>query len=565
MAFEFKIEPSSNDIHQMNDYWLAVIIPYKNQETFSRDSMDSISNLDGVEEDELILIDNDCVSWQFNATKENHVSSLNLELLPTTINYMNKVNPEDWIVFWAFNNFEDFKFVKAKLASRENERINQFKTAPKFIGKVHTIFKNKSVDLTSGKKHLNFSVTAYGFGELDSNMYFDQIIKLQRPSALKYLHDFLGVKGDLTTSTLIEGHVIIPLLLFTCLGLGPATESKVGGATDSKRYMSANEAHQIPATIVDILFGNQKPLPAKSVGYTYADILKMTIGVQVYDGNSFIPLSNDRRDNVDKSIVPLNGIHQLQPVYWNNQSVWSILNTYLADPINEMYTAMRINANGFVMPTIVCRQVPFSTKRLPGLNVTTFTDLPRWTISDSLVLDLRVGRSNVLRQNYIMILPVNAAKDERAGKEMIASFADPIVDPVDIKRAGLKPMIKQIGATFNVFGTNEDAKVVRFYNELMADMTFGSHLKYTGTAVVKGIQEPICQGDNCVIDNVIYHIEGVTHQGSISFDGKKDFVTVLRLSNGISVESDRSPEFIYPDQKPSSNDAHLGLDFERIT
>lgn len=65
-----------------------------------------------------------------------------------------------------------------------------------------------------------------------------------------------------------------------------------------------------------------------------------------------------------------------------------------------------------------------------------------------------------------------------------------------------------------------------------------------------GIQSTICEGDNVEYDGVVFHIETLSFNCSISSDGKKAFHTALSLSNGMfpgTIDSPNDGTFpIYP-------------------
>ena len=44
-----------------------------------------------------------------------------------------------------------------------------------------------------------------------------------------------------------------------------------------------------------------------------------------------------------------------------------------------------------------------------------------------------------------------------------------------------------------------------------ADAVIGGHLKMNGTFVCAGIPDPIAVGDNLEFEDVVYHIEQITH------------------------------------------------------
>jgi len=77
-----------------------------------------------------------------------------------------------------------------------------------------------------------------------------------------------------------------------------------------------------------------------------------------------------------------------------------------------------------------------------------------------------------------------------------------------------------------------------------ADWMFNGHLKLSGSVSLQGIVEPICEGDNVQINDIVYHIESVSHNCSINSNGIKTFTTALQLSNGLyskGLESDKKP------------------------
>jgi hypothetical protein len=70
--------------------------------------------------------------------------------------------------------------------------------------------------------------------------------------------------------------------------------------------------------------------------------------------------------------------------------------------------------------------------------------------------------------------------------------------------------------------------------KLSSEYIMGGHMLLSGTLTCRGIQSPICVGDNLEIDNTVFHIESVTHTCTIDAGGRKTFHSSLSLSNGIS-------------------------------
>lgn len=414
---------------------------------------------------------------------------LALTLRESDIPYTSRIAPEDWIIFWAFNSYSKYIQVKNNITSAIPKRSNKFDIAPKFIGRVNSIFKDKRVsDPNTGKMEIVYEVTANGFTELDSAIYYNTAIGFNYPTAQQGMKDFSNSIQNFVTKGAVKPHEAIPELFNVCLGLGPGERFK--GVEGFKTRPSPNEAYFIPKTIAHILMDS----PASKT--TYADLMVKLVGLQVYSSSG----DSSFRDSIagvlpsvsTSGFIPLlrdlSGKFVPQPIHFNNQPVWSILNTYLNPPINEMYTCLRVDNSGYVMPTLICRQIPFSSKKfvLNNPNIaTTFTSLPRWEIDDSLLLQFKVGRSNATRLNYIQLSGTQPFGESTTIQKANAyNIFLPVVDVADIKRAGLNAKIGTIGAFY--VPTDENAQENgRFWNKLMADILFGSHLKFTGTAIVK--------------------------------------------------------------------------------
>jgi len=73
-----------------------------------------------------------------------------------------------------------------------------------------------------------------------------------------------------------------------------------------------------------------------------------------------------------------------------------------------------------------------------------------------------------------------------------------------------------------------------------------------------GIEEDICIGDNLELQNTVYHIESITHVGSMSADGKKTFRTTLTLVHGVDKRSSAKgpvyPQMDFTDTKTYRED-----------
>jgi hypothetical protein len=237
------------------------------------------------------------------------------------------------------------------------------------------------------------------------------------------------------------------------------------------------------------------------------------------------------------------------------------LQQFLNQAINQMYTALKVGRDGKIMPTIVVRQIPFSTnciKEDPDLPLTRFLDLPRWKMEPVMVKEMNVGRSDATRKNMIKITGDARmyAKGPAQQEGWQVTMHPPIFDATDIARSGLKPHAQSINCT-NIDILRKDG--LDLWIEAVADWTFGSQYSLNGTIRSVGIQAPICEGDALELDGIVYYIESITDNCSISPSGVKSFDTIVTLTNGMPADQtvengDEVEDFpVYPGFKVLQN------------
>jgi hypothetical protein len=229
--------------------------------------------------------------------------------------------------------------------------------------------------------------------------------------------------------------------------------------------------------------------------------------------------------------------------------------------MNEMFVSLRVNAQGRVGPSFVLRQnvmsSPAAAEALQerGWSMTSFTDVPRWVISPKLFSGEKLGPSDSMHFNYVKVQGIDLPGDLGMPLNIVADALSPaMADLADIKRSGLRPAVIQTNC--DISGALDlKGQLGRAFTQFMTDILMDQHLKWSGTLNVKGIQEPIAVGDNCEWDEVIYHIEGVTHSGHIDQAGRKTFNTTLSLSNGVSVATEDFGDNVMP-YEAVSKDSH---------
>ena len=594
MAFRYQIQEGNinNNFYKSNHNWLVMFIRYAYPASFDRTkpisgqaTSKSINALakNPVLELPPLVVQNDCVNWNTSTSKGSHISGANVVLANSGVQYDQVISTGDWMVVWAFNNAVDAQRVAQNLTSNGvAQQANKFNDGLKFIGRVAGISRRASIEPDSGSRSVFYSIDAQGFTDLDAQIYYNEAISAQYQDSNAFLVNVLGITIDQFNATqgFISTQEIIPVLIKGLLGLGTKDTSQKSinaGTADGPIVVSPNQAYRIPKTLVNILFGSDFPAPNNTVGFTYSDILKTVIGIQKYtttyapsvqpssqnspatgffNANSW---TENSTNNFDTGI-PLSAKYSFPAINFNNTTVWNILERFINNPVDEMYTCLRVfpskdpnNQLGEIYPTLICRQVPLNTDIFVNntpIQCTAFSEVPRWVLDSTMVLEENLVKSEAQRKNYVHIygqdmLGQNSSENIFA----IMSAIPPVYDAADIQRHGLRAVIRQIPVDMeflNSTGTSASDHPGAYWSALVADQLLDSHNKYTGTLNCKGIQEPICEGDNLEYSGLLFHIERVIHTGSINLEGgKRTFNTVLHVSNGLAAVQENQTTIDY--------------------
>lgn len=594
MSFVYEVKSSSLDIHEAQPFWFAAFVRFGVRDTFTRTKWDSTPENSSTTNDstqeipELLIVSDDIISWSVESSKSSHTSHCGLSLTNGDRNYVAELAPGDWMGFWVFNNKNDY--LRVYNLVKNKQRCNGWNDGLKFLGRCNSVRRKRSRS-PNGQLTVSYSVSANGFSEFDSQIYYNSIIKAKYgDSALRWMMDFGGAANNLILGTslqkgIISSQDVIPKLIRICLGIGPFSDNnslpsnQIEISEDYKNSIPAslqgspNKGYSIPITIGKWMLGPQSFDYIKDAGLSYADLLRSYIGIQRYSGISIFPNSPTPLEpwrgfipdikSIDRNAYlmrdDLTGEYRVLTLHFDNKSVWSLLQTYVNEPVDEMYTCLRVDPNGYIMPSLVARQTPLSTPWMQNNSpwtVTPFLELPRWKISSDLVLDEETGRSDALRFNYIHFIGQDVTGTNTEANGILNYVRNPpIIDPADIDRSGLRSYIKQLNANVNEGQYNNNTSPGAKWQQIMSDILMGSHLKYTGTLVCKGIQEPITEGDNLEYNGTVYHIERINHTGGINLLGTKDWTTTLSLTNGILAESEVSgDEILYPDLNTLDNE-----------
>lgn len=294
--------------------------------------------------------------------------------------------------------------------------------------------------------------------------------------------------------------------------------------------------------------------------YTYVDILYQYIGIltknvlseyQTNTPQNYYQTPTEIRTSVGNG-YPLNYTNTyqagdemnssllVQTIHFDSRSIWQILKTYLNEPINEIFTSIRMNHEGRIFPTFICRQTPFSTKSFKAAHkaehkITQYVDIPKWYVPMSNVLTYDVGYSDGLTVNYLRLRLQSTVSDSTANEINYTSNVPPAIDSADIMRNGLR--MYNVVSTSGIGNVAEAQKQGQFWTKLIADFVFRNKYQVNGHITCKGIQKPVSIGDNVIVNGVMFHIEGMTHEGNIDMSGKKRFNTTMSLTHGESLQS----------------------------
>ena len=535
-----------------------------------------------------LILRNDILSITTIRPKGSHTKNLNA-VIKSNINYLSSTNilPGDWVLAWHCNSSEDINNIVKSLQPGSGGMANGFHSGFKFLGRVHSIRKKISVD-QGGRRTTVYNLQCIGFEELDTQFFYNlylasnasQLSSSNIPLFLNQIGlDVVKLWGELAEKAgeaqdnvpdLIEG------LIDAIIGSGINRESANAPLSQAytnigdkgikndqisddgrKAYItppldSAPFSYIVPVSVAKTLGRNVYEKGKKGV-FGYSDLLETIIGVQQYgDYSQNADIVEKMYPKLDPSINPKNsrkrcavglkGTYLPIPASFVNMPLWNIFEQFLNGAINDIYTCLRPSfngggsANGAILPTIVVRQIPFSTESISeddSFPLTRFLSLPRWKIDPCMVMDLDIGRSNGTRWNMWQVIgnaPASAVKGQQLAANQLVR-KPPIFDTTDIARSGIRVNSQIVNCALS-----DIQRPNAPWLEAIADWSAGSHLTLNGTVQCVGIQSPIAEGDNVEFEGVAYQIESITDICSINPDGIKTWKTVLSLSNGMPID-----------------------------
>lgn len=348
----YDIKQNTLDSQQSRPWAAISFLSFKDKSTYSAKSNNplAVSN---------IVVVSDILSVNISNNKGGLSNVADATLASGHLNYDILIAPGDHALIWINNDYSVFDDLTQKI--RNNQSSNSFNSGLKFVGRVNSVRKILTTDF-NGTKSVRYNVTFSGFTELNSMVYFNPLLAEESESKVEMFYAKLSKEWGNLLTTKGGSYPVSDLLDFFIdlfLGKGPDKQS----TSPAGISRSPNNAFLVPQELSNMLGIKHKAKSRPS----YADILHTIMGVQKYNNsNSALPeCTSETKTNVQKiTTTPLSGRYLALPDQFNNTTVWSLLDAHKNSAINEMYCTLREDGNGKIMPTLIVRQMPFSTESL---------------------------------------------------------------------------------------------------------------------------------------------------------------------------------------------------------
>lgn len=527
-------------VNQSSPTWVLTFIRFENRDTLRNNTIPPLTT----SPNDPLVVENDCVSVTTTMNKGTLTPSMEATLKETDVNYLTAVAPGDFVFVNMLNWESDAR--QLAINARHTRPINGPDDGFKGLFKVQSVRKSISISEADGKKNVVYKIDGYGFTEFNNTIYFNQNL-LASGSQDNFGLFIRRLSSDWANIVNPNGFFniqkIISILITSFIGNGINTSDL---SDDLKSNLpTANTQFYIPL-IVGKLLGIPHAVAVK-------DIYSYLFGIQTYSANQNQTMAQGLNPKLSTSFsgpgfrytnAQVYGDSFFMPEFWNATKAWSIINQYLNAPLNEIYTCYRLSNDNHVYPTVVFRQMPFTTQDFQtrfntSPSVTPFLSVPRWQIDSSIVYNLDIGRDEAARVNFFQYYSRVGLINDNAGSGPAQEIAaiNYVFDSNDVKRSGLRPSI--VSGMFDPYVAAGPRSPI--WAKIMGDAVMGSQLKLNGTMELVGVEEPICIGDNLEFEGIVFHIESIIHNCFIDpVSGIKRFKTILKLSSGVSLSSTSS-------------------------
>jgi len=532
-AFTVRVKPQggakdSGD-HQASPAWVLTFVRWENRDTKNYKSVDAQSVR------EPMVVVNDCIQVTTGQSKGVLTPQMTAILKGTDVNYETAVHPGDFV----FVNMLNWPGQVADVAARaaKGQQINRPGDGFKGFFKVQSVRRTLANDMSTGTKTVVYRIQGFAFTEFNNAIYFNPhlVDASERNNDQLFITRIGGEWLNVVSKKGINNvRDVLRALIEAFIGSGITKE----GRMSKDNLMRSPNTHFYVPSKVGAMLGVPAAKSAK-------DLYLYLMGVQQYSGGSTQNMAaglNPQGVSLKSGrfyYTPTNmdGFIYLKAEYWNCQKLWGIMQQHLHAPINEMYTCFRTSPQGDVMPTVVARQMPFTSEHFKGSKRTKFLNLPRWSIDPAMIEQLDLGREEAARINFVQVFGRSLSTAPGFDIAEQTARGNYYFDADDVKRSGLRPYI--LSTEFDeVDNLKDGAYRSQYWASLLGDAMGNGHLRLNGTVELVGVVDPIAPGDNAEIEGVVYHIEEVTHSAGIDpHSGKKFFKTRLALSHGVDPRS----------------------------
>lgn len=569
MAFIKNIEANQLDSHQTSPAYMLTFLRWSNRDTTN------FNDSDYLETRKPLIVISDCIHLNVTSQKSSHIHQASMVLLGGDINYATAIAPGDFVLINMLDNDEHlFGMSKGPNNASPDSlyiRASDLKPINKADDGFKGVFKVQAVRRViqthpEGAKTLHYQISAAAFTEFNQVVYFNPYLQ-NTPEQTDAISDVLNLNAhaEWAKEAKTTGNVdkIFRKLVGFLIGTGFSEVNSINEKAELPKNFNKN--FLMPPNLTKLM-----GVKSTKVGIVNAaSFFNYYTGVEKYNNSSVQTDASGLNPQVKRSdryflSSTLSGVTPVQAEPWAQVTAWSILNQYSNSLINEMYTTFKLTPDNKVMPCVVFRQKPFTSslfnKKHSTIPTTPFLSLPRWKLDPNIIYTLSMGRDEVARINFVHVVGKTRYTNQQDQGAQQASSKSYRMDIDDVKRNGLRPFIASCDFDFP---TTDEKKVQSpLWNMLVHDWLTNGQLKENGTVETVGIENPIAVGDNCQINNTVYHIESISHTMETNAEGKKKFNTNLKLSYGVDARENRTDyNPIYPEMEYTDAESYRKDDF----
>ncbi|MCC7443175.1 MAG: hypothetical protein IT285_16200 [Bdellovibrionales bacterium] len=552
-AYSVDVKPLSGAEHQTSPSWVLTFVRWQARDTKNYTSLPPTATR------EPLVVVSDCIQAQVSSSKPVHTQQLSALLLGTDVNYLAAVAPGDFVLV---NMLEwDVRAADVAARARRGEQVNLRDDGFKGLFRVQSVRRALAHDPSTGTTTVAYRLQAHACTELNNSVYFNpHLVDASERGNDQLFVSRLGGEWLSVVSKKGINNVrdVLRALVEAFIGNGITKEGR-----SQKGLMRSPNTHFLVPPGLGGLLGVRG---AKSM----KDLYVYLFGAQRYAGSATDLAAGLNPQGVRRvagrfwyTPDPVDGFVYLKAEYWNCARLWGIMEQFANRPINELYTCFRLSPEGDVMPTVVLRQMPFTSEHFKGDKYTRFLSLPRWRLDPAMVFSYDIGREEAARINFVQVFGRSISTAPGFDVAEQTARGNYYYDANDVSRSGLRPYVTTVEFD-EVQQVKDGAYRSQYWARLLGDAMGNGHLRLNGTVELAGVVAPIAPGDNAELEGVVYHIEEVTHVASVDpATGKRSFRTRLSLSHGVDARATADGP-LYPEMDSPNAYAHRADDHGRL-